>query len=66
MGDVLILADSMRSPEMRHEVPIAIPDEFLYAERNGRRVVVVSSLEAVRIGAADPGIEVIPRGIRAR
>jgi Xaa-Pro aminopeptidase len=60
VGDVLILADSTRSPEMRHEVPIAIPDEFLYAERNGRRVVVVSSLEAARIGEADPGIEVIP------
>jgi Xaa-Pro aminopeptidase len=60
VGDVLILADSMRSPEMRHEVPIAIPDEFLYAERDGRRVVVVSSLEAARIGEADPGIEVIP------
>ena len=60
MGDVLILADSMRSPEMRHEVPIAIPDEFLYAERDGRRVVVVSSLEAARIGEADPRIEVMP------
>jgi Xaa-Pro aminopeptidase len=44
---------------MRHEVPVAIPDAFLYAEQNGRRVAVVSSLEAVRINAADPGIEVI-------
>jgi Xaa-Pro aminopeptidase len=60
VGDVLILADSMRSPELRHEVPIAVPDEFLYAERDGRRVVVVSSLEAARIGEADPGIEVMP------
>ena len=60
MADVLILADSTRSPEMRHEVPVAIPDTFLYAERGGRRVVVVSSLEAVRVGEADPGLEVIP------
>ena len=60
MGDVLILADSTRSPEMRHEVPIAVPDEFLYAEHDGRRVVVVSSLEAARIGEADPGLDVIP------
>jgi Xaa-Pro aminopeptidase len=60
VGDVLILADSMRSPELRHEVPIAVPDEFLYAERDGRRVVVVSSLEAARIGEADPSIEVMP------
>ncbi|MDP9262521.1 MAG: hypothetical protein M3O89_11175, partial [Actinomycetota bacterium] len=60
MADVLILADSTRSPEMRHEVPVAIPDSFLYAERDGRRVVVVSSLEAKRIAEADPGLEVIP------
>jgi Xaa-Pro aminopeptidase len=58
--DVLIAADSTRSPEMRHEVPLAIPDPFLYAEHGGERVVVVSSLEAPRIGAADPGLEVIP------
>jgi Xaa-Pro aminopeptidase len=60
VADVLIFADSTRSPEMRHEVPVAIPDSFLYAERNGRRVVVVSSLEAQRIGEADPSIEVMP------
>ena len=60
MPDVLILADSTRSPEMRHEVPLAIPDAFLYAERNGRRVTVVSSLEAPRIAEAEPGIEVVP------
>jgi Xaa-Pro aminopeptidase len=60
VADVLILADSTRSPEMRHEVPVAIPDSFLYAETNGRRAVVVSSLEAKRIAEADPGLEVIP------
>jgi Xaa-Pro aminopeptidase len=60
VADVLILADSTRSPEMRHEVPVAIPDSFLYAERDGRRAVVVSSLEAKRIAEADPGLEVIP------
>jgi Xaa-Pro aminopeptidase len=59
VGAVLICADSTRSPEMRHEVPVAVPDAFLYAEQNGRRVAVVSSLEAVRINEADPAIEVI-------
>ena len=59
MSGVLICADTTRSPEMRHEVPVAIPDAFLYAEQNGRRVAVVSSLEAERINAAEPGIEVI-------
>jgi Xaa-Pro aminopeptidase len=58
--DVLILADSIRSPELRHEVPVPVPDAFLYAERDGRRVVVVSSLETQRIGQADPSLEVVP------
>jgi Xaa-Pro aminopeptidase len=60
VADVLILADSIRSPEMRHEVPLPVPDAFLYAEREGRRIVVVSSLEAQRVREAVPGIEVIP------
>ena len=49
MPDVLIVADTIRSPELRHEVPLAAPDPFLYAEVGGRRTVVVSSLEAGRI-----------------
>ena len=60
MSDVLILADSIRSPEMRHEVPVAVPDAFLYAERAGRRVAVVSAFEVPRIAAAAPGIETLP------
>jgi Xaa-Pro aminopeptidase len=52
MGDVLIYADTMRSPEMRHEVPVAIPDPFLYIERNGNRLVLVSALELERVTAA--------------
>jgi Xaa-Pro aminopeptidase len=59
MSGVLICADSTRSPEMRHEVPVAIPDAFLYVEQNGRRVAVISSLEAVRINEVDPGIEIL-------
>jgi Xaa-Pro aminopeptidase len=47
--DVLIYADTVRSPELRHEVPIAIPDPFLYVERNGSRHVVIGSLEVPRV-----------------
>jgi Xaa-Pro aminopeptidase len=54
MADVLIYADTMRSPELRHEVPVAIPDSFLYLERGGRRIVLVSSLETARIAEAAP------------
>jgi Xaa-Pro aminopeptidase len=56
MADVLIHGDTFRSPEQRHEVPIAIPDAFLYVERNGSRHVFVSALEYERARAVD-GIE---------
>jgi Xaa-Pro aminopeptidase len=55
--DVLIYADSVRSPEMRHEVPIAIPDPFLYIERNGARHVSVISFEIDRLRAIPGGPE---------
>jgi Xaa-Pro aminopeptidase len=56
--DVLIHADTIRSPELRHEVPLPVPDPFLYLERDGRRTVVVSSLEAARVRDAAPEIDV--------
>jgi Xaa-Pro aminopeptidase len=46
---VLIYADSFRSPDMRHAVPLGVPDAFLYAEQNGSRHVFASSMEASRI-----------------
>jgi len=57
---VLIHADSIRSPEMRHEVPIAVPDAFLYVELDGRRAVVVTAFEIERISKAAPDIETLP------
>ena len=59
MPDVLIVADTVRSPELRHEVPLAVPDPFLYAEVGGKRSVVVSSLEAGRIEELGIGLEVL-------
>jgi Xaa-Pro aminopeptidase len=47
--DVLIWADTLRSPEMRHEVPVVIPDPFLYLERNGERHVVITPFEVERV-----------------
>jgi Xaa-Pro aminopeptidase len=54
MPDVLIVADTIRSPELRHEVPLTIPDAFLYVERNGTKHVVAHSMELVRLPAAAP------------
>jgi Xaa-Pro aminopeptidase len=52
--DVLIYADTVHSPAMRHEVPVLVPDPFLYVERNGSRHTVSTSFEVDRI-AAIPG-----------
>ncbi|HZD86924.1 MAG TPA: M24 family metallopeptidase [Gaiellaceae bacterium] len=49
MPDVLIYADSVRSADMRHAVPLTVPDPFLYAERDGTRHVFASVLEAGRL-----------------
>ena len=59
MPDVLIVADTIRSPELRHEVPLAVPDPFLYAEVGGTRSVVVSSLEAGRVRELATGLDVL-------
>jgi len=49
MSDVLIYADSMHDAAMRHEVPVPVPDPFLYVERNGDRQAVVTSFEVSRL-----------------
>jgi Xaa-Pro aminopeptidase len=59
MPDVLIVADTVRAPELRHEVPLAVPDPFLYAEVGGKRSVVVGSMEAGRIEELGIGLEVL-------
>jgi Xaa-Pro aminopeptidase len=59
MPSVLIYADTLRSPELRHEIPVEIMDPFLYAEVDGHRYVVISQLEVETVKAAAPDIEVI-------
>jgi Xaa-Pro aminopeptidase len=60
MTDVLVYADTMRSPELRHEVPLPVPDPFLYVERDGERHAVVTSFEIDRIDALGVGVKTHP------
>ncbi len=53
MTDILIYGDSMLSPAMRHEVPVPVPDDFVYAEHDGRRHISVYSHELVRMQGLD-------------
>ena len=54
MTDVLLHGDTVRSPEMRHELPIAIGDPFLVMEHDGRTIVLTNALERDRIAAVLP------------
>jgi Xaa-Pro aminopeptidase len=56
MEDVLIFADTRRSPELRRELPIGVGDPFLYAEAGGVRHVVIARMEIPRLAAAAPGV----------
>ena len=60
MPDVLIYGDTMRSPELRHEVPVPIADAFLYAEKGDRRIAILHSLEIPRVRADAPNLEIVP------
>jgi Xaa-Pro aminopeptidase len=53
-----MVGDTVRVPELRHEVPLGIPDAFLYAEIDDRRVVAIGSMEAMRVEALRTGLEV--------
>jgi Xaa-Pro aminopeptidase len=55
---VLIYGDTLRSPALRHEVPVAIGDPLLYLESNGTRAVTASALERPRLEEAG-GFELI-------
>jgi Xaa-Pro aminopeptidase len=58
--DLLIRGDTVRSPELRHEVPVVIADPFLYAEKDGRRAVIIHSLEIPRVRESAPELEIVP------
>jgi Xaa-Pro aminopeptidase len=59
MTDVLIYGDTLRFPELRHELPIPVPDPFLYVETGGVKHAVISSMEIPRLEEAG-GIECHP------
>ena len=52
MADLLLYGDTGRSAALRHEIPIAILDPFLYAVVGGQAYVMSSGLERARLSAA--------------
>jgi len=59
MPDVLIYGDTVRHPELRHEVPLTLGDPFLYAEKDGRRHIVITDFEWPRIQETGVDAELI-------
>jgi Xaa-Pro aminopeptidase len=59
MTDVLIHGDTVRHPELRHEVPLTLGDPFLYAEADGRRHIFITDFEWPRIKDAGVDAELI-------
>jgi hypothetical protein len=49
VADALIYADSMRSADLRHAIPLGVPDAILYAEANGSKHVFTHAMEAPRL-----------------
>jgi Xaa-Pro aminopeptidase len=59
MANLIIVGDSIRNPEIRHELALAVPDPFLYVEGGGRRLAILNSLEVGRAReVAVDGLEV--------
>ena len=59
MSSILLYGDSIRSAALRHEVPLAIMDPFLFVADDGRSLVLTSSLEGDRILEALPSAELL-------
>ncbi len=59
MPGLLLFGDTERSAALRHEIPLAIIDPLLFAEVDGRRVVLTSILERDRVARALPDAELL-------
>lgn len=59
MPATLLYGDTIRYPSIRHEIPLDIIDELLFVERDGRKLILTSSLESGRIAEALPDAELL-------
>ena len=50
MTATVILSDTLRSPEMRRELPLAMVDPAIYIELDGKLKAWVTGFELERVG----------------
>jgi Xaa-Pro aminopeptidase len=53
MPALLVVGDTFRTPEIRHEVPVGVPDPFLFVETDDARRAVVPAMELDRVAEVD-------------
>jgi Xaa-Pro aminopeptidase len=56
---ILIYGDTERSAALRHEVPLAIMDPFLFVEHDGSKTILTNSLEHDRLARVLPEAELV-------
>jgi hypothetical protein len=54
-----MFGDTLRSGDLRHVVPIAIGDRFIYAEHDDQQVAFVPSIELPRVRELGGGLDVV-------
>src|SRR2546423_10846191 len=59
MPALLIYGDTERSATLRHEVPLAIGDPFLFIQNDGAPLIVTNPLERERIARTLPDAELV-------
>src|SRR3954463_1171882 len=59
MTALLIYGDTERSAALRHEVPLAIGDPFLFIQNDGPALIMTNALERERIAQALPDAELL-------
>ena len=59
MPALLLFGDTTRSTALRHEIPLEVIDDLLFAEFDGKRFVLTWTFERDRVREACPDAEVL-------
>jgi Xaa-Pro aminopeptidase len=59
VSDLLLFGDTERNAALRHELPLAIIDPLVFAERDGRHYVLTTRIERDRIARVRPDAELL-------
>jgi len=58
MSDILIVGDTLSSADLRHQIPVMVPDPIIYIEKPDHRVVFVKDVDVPLLGGLR-GVDVV-------